>query len=97
MKIALTGGGTLGHVIPCLSVMDTLKEIDPNINFFYIGSEKENEKALVTDRGIKYYSVKTGKLRRYFSLKNFVDCFLWKNRSYGIMDDDIVIRINLIL
>lgn len=76
MKIALTGGGTLGHVIPCLSVMDTLKEIDPNINFFYIGSEKENEKALVTDRGIKYYSVKTGKLRRYFSLKNFVDCFL---------------------
>lgn len=76
MKIALTGGGTLGHVIPCLSVMDRLNDIDSTIDFFYIGSEKENEKALVTKRGIKYYPIKTGKLRRYFSLKNFVDCFL---------------------
>ena len=60
MKIALTGGGTLGHVIPCLSVFDRLKDIDEDINFFYIGSEKENEKALVNQRGIKYYSIKTG-------------------------------------
>ena len=56
--------------------MDSLKDIDENISFFYIGSEKENERALVNKRGIKYYPIKTGKLRRYFSLKNLIDCFL---------------------
>lgn len=74
MKIALTGGGTLGHVIPCLSVMDSIKKIDSSSTFFYIGSEKEVEKKYVEDRGVKYYPIKCGKLRRYFSVKNISDC-----------------------
>ena len=75
MKVALTGGGTLGHVIPTLSVASAIKRADSSASFFYIGSVKENEKKTVEREGIFYYRIKTGKLRRYFSFENFIDLF----------------------
>jgi len=75
MKIALCGGGTLGHVIPALTVSRKISSLKPETEFIYIGSRKENEKALVEKSGIKFYSIDSGKLRRYFSLENFFDVF----------------------
>ncbi len=72
-KIILTGGGTAGHCVPNLALVPTLKEYDFDIA--YIGSHTGIEKKLVTAEGIKYYSISTGKLRRYFDLKNFTDPF----------------------
>ena len=43
MKIALTGGGTLGHVIPALTVMEKIREEDKDADFLFIGSTKEKE------------------------------------------------------
>ncbi len=72
-KIVLTGGGTAGHVTPNTALLPALKEAGYEI--FYIGSYNGIEKDLMEKRGIKYYGIATGKLRRYFSLKNFSDPF----------------------
>lgn len=72
-KIILTGGGTAGHVTPNIALIPTLKKEGWLIN--YIGTHEGIEKGLIEKEQIPYYSVSTGKLRRYFSTKNFSDMF----------------------
>ncbi len=72
-KIVLTGGGTAGHVTPNMALIPRLKELDYEI--YYIGSYEGIEKKLISDFGIPYYGVSTGKFRRYFDPKNFSDPF----------------------
>ena len=72
-RIVLTGGGTAGHVTPNIALLNTLKEADFDIQ--YIGSYDGIEKSLIADFGIPYHGISSGKLRRYFSLKNFTDPF----------------------
>lgn len=71
--IVLTGGGTAGHVTPNIALIPALKEAGYDIH--YIGSYEGMEKALIGDYSIPYHGIATGKLRRYFSLKNFTDPF----------------------
>ncbi len=70
-KIIMTGGGTAGHVTPNLALIPFLKEAGYEIT--YIGSKTGIEKGLIEAEGIKYYGISSGKLRRYFDLKNFSD------------------------
>ena len=72
-KIILTGGGTAGHVTPNIALIPTLKKMGYDIR--YIGSYDGIEKSLMEDIGIPYHGIASGKLRRYFSLKNFSDPF----------------------
>ena len=72
-KIVLTGGGTAGHVSPNIALLPYLREEGYEIT--YIGSRNGIEKDLIADYGIPYYGISTGKLRRYFDLKNFTDPF----------------------
>jgi len=71
--IILTGGGTAGHVTPNLALIPYLKKEGWDIK--YIGSENGIEKSLIEKEGIPYYSISTGKLRRYMSKENFKDIF----------------------
>ena len=72
-KIILTGGGTAGHVTPNIALMPRLKELGYEIH--YIGSYDGIEKKLIEEMGIPYYGISSGKLRRYFDLRNFIDPF----------------------
>ncbi|MGN0374044.1 MAG: undecaprenyldiphospho-muramoylpentapeptide beta-N-acetylglucosaminyltransferase [Butyrivibrio sp.] len=72
-KIVLTGGGTAGHVTPNIALIPFLKEAGYEIH--YIGSYEGIEKKLISDLGIPYYGIASGKLRRYLSLKNLTDPF----------------------
>ena len=72
-KIVMTGGGTAGHVTPNIALMPTLKEKGYQIS--YIGSYDGIERGLIEKEGIPYYGISSGKLRRYFDLKNFTDPF----------------------
>ena len=72
-KIVLTGGGTAGHVTPNLALIPVLKEHGYKIQ--YLGSYHGIEKELIEKEGIPYTGISSGKLRRYFSLKNFSDPF----------------------
>ena len=73
--VIFTGGGTAGHVYPGLSVAEALIARDSEIKIIWIGSKAGMEKKLVQDAGIDYIGIPSGKLRRYFSLRNFFDLF----------------------
>ena len=72
-RIILTGGGTAGHVTPNIALLPAL--ITAGYDVHYIGSYEGMEKTLIGDYSIPYHGISTGKLRRYFSLKNFTDPF----------------------
>lgn len=72
-RIILTGGGSAGHVTPNLALVPGLKERGYEIK--YIGSLDGIEKQIIEEAGIDYVGVPSGKLRRYFSWKNFTDPF----------------------
>lgn len=72
-RIVLTGGGTAGHVTPNIALIPKLKSLGYDIH--YIGSYEGIERKLIEDFRIPYYGISTGKLRRYFDLKNFSDPF----------------------
>jgi len=85
--VFFTGGGTGGHIYPGLAVADELKALAASNNYDikinWIGCSKgmdKNivEKALGPDGNPtvdNFYGIPSGKLRRYFSLKNFSDLF----------------------
>lgn len=72
-KIILTGGGTAGHVTPNLALIPVLQARGYEIN--YIGSYNGMERKLIENAGIPYSGISSGKLRRYFDLKNLSDPF----------------------
>ncbi len=71
MKIVLTGGGTAGHVVPHIALLDDLKK---NFNeIVYVGSKSGMEKDLIEkQKNIKYYSVETTKFVRKKFWKNLL-------------------------
>ncbi len=90
-RILLTGGGTGGSVSPLLAIAEELKETKSPIGglisceFLWIGTKKGPEKEMVSAElsseaselsSIRFKSIYSGKLRRYFSWRNFVDPFL---------------------
>lgn len=70
-RIVLTGGGTAGHVTPNIALLPRLQELGYDVH--YIGSYQGIEKTLMEGCHIPYYGISSGKLRRYFDLKNFSD------------------------
>lgn len=70
-KIILTGGGTAGHVTPNIALIPELEKRGYEI--YYIGSKDGIETKLMADFDIPYYGISSGKLRRYFDIKNFTD------------------------
>lgn len=72
--IVFTGGGTAGHVTPNLALIPPL--VKDGWQVHYIGTEAGIERDLVKDiAGVTYHGIKSGKLRRYFDLKNLTDPF----------------------
>ncbi len=72
-KIIMTGGGTAGHVNPNLALIPGLEALHYQIK--YIGSKNGIEKEIIGKTDIPYIGISSGKLRRYFDLKNFTDPF----------------------
>ena len=80
-NLALTGGGTAGHVWPHFALLnepsgDLKALMDRNaLSVFYFGSRQGMERALVLHNAPNwtYIAISTGKLRRYFSWENFLD------------------------
>jgi len=75
MKIVFTGGGTGGHIFPILAISRELKKISshPDLRLYYIGPKDKYGLDLLAQEGVIIKNILTGKLRRYFSLKNFTD------------------------
>jgi UDP-N-acetylglucosamine--N-acetylmuramyl-(pentapeptide) pyrophosphoryl-undecaprenol N-acetylglucosamine transferase len=71
--IVFTGGGSAGHVTPNLALMHKLKQQGWDVK--YIGSATGIEKEIIDREGVPFYPISSGKLRRYFDLKNIKDPF----------------------
>ena len=71
-RVCLTRGGTAGHVMPNVALIPYLKK--EGIQIYYIGS-CGIEKEIISSCGIKFRTILSGKLRRYFSFRNFIDGF----------------------
>lgn len=71
--VVLTGGGTVGHVMLNKLIIPEFKsyQLEP----IYIGSKKGIEKDIISETDIEYYSISSGKLRRYLSFENVLDIF----------------------
>lgn len=77
MKIVFTGGGSGGHIFPILAIVREIKkEILPatkNFGLYYVGPDDKYGLELLRQEGVKIKKITCGKLRRYFSLQNFLD------------------------
>jgi len=78
MRIILVGGGSSGPVAPLLAIVEQLKQDEPKVhNFLFVGTRTGHpEKIMAENNGLDYQSIFCGKLRRYFSWRNFLDLFL---------------------
>jgi UDP-N-acetylglucosamine--N-acetylmuramyl-(pentapeptide) pyrophosphoryl-undecaprenol N-acetylglucosamine transferase len=72
-KIIMTGGGSAGHVTPNLALVPRLLELGYEVQ--YIGTKDGIENNIIKEAKIKYHTISSGKLRRYFDIKNFTDPF----------------------
>jgi UDP-N-acetylglucosamine--N-acetylmuramyl-(pentapeptide) pyrophosphoryl-undecaprenol N-acetylglucosamine transferase len=79
--VIFTGGGSGGHVMPAITLIEELKKLE-DYRVIYIGSSDNVESEIVPDKVDTYHPISTGKLRRYFSIQNFIDLF---KISFGLL------------
>ncbi len=79
MKIILTGGGTGGHFYPLIAIAEELHKqakerrlLDAKL--YYMAPMPYNE-GMLFDNQITFIPTSAGKIRRYFSIRNFFDLF----------------------
>ena len=76
LRILLTGGGTGGHIYPLVAVANEIFRLaaeqnrDIEMRYFGVASVLNKE---FENRGIRVEEIISSKLRRYFSLNNFID------------------------
>ncbi|OGI90930.1 hypothetical protein A2911_00870 [Candidatus Nomurabacteria bacterium RIFCSPLOWO2_01_FULL_40_15] len=79
MKIVFTGGGTGGHFYPIIAVAEKVNQIISHENIvgvkLYYFSDSPYDREMLFENGILYEEVGAGKLRTYFSFRNFLDVF----------------------
>ncbi len=74
MRLVFTGGGTAGHVLPALPILRAMRRRGAEI--FYIGGADGADEGYLAGEQLTYYGIAAGKLRRYFSWRNFADAVL---------------------
>ncbi|TAL49054.1 UDP-N-acetylglucosamine--N-acetylmuramyl-(pentapeptide) pyrophosphoryl-undecaprenol N-acetylglucosamine transferase [Patescibacteria group bacterium] len=79
MKILFTGGGTGGHFYPIIAIAEEVSDIVKehkvaNLELYYMSPMPYNA-GILFDHHISYKRNYAGKLRRYFSILNFLDLF----------------------
>jgi len=74
MRIGFVGGGTGGHFYPLMAIAHELNVNEVKPELFYFGPSPY-DKGELEKLNIRYVSCPAGKLRRYFSIQNFIDIF----------------------
>lgn len=64
MKLALTGGGTGGHIFPALAVLEAVRSGSPSpVEVCFFGPENRGERPLVESAGVQFEGVSSAGLR----------------------------------
>jgi UDP-N-acetylglucosamine--N-acetylmuramyl-(pentapeptide) pyrophosphoryl-undecaprenol N-acetylglucosamine transferase len=79
MKIVFTGGGTGGHFYPIIAIAEKVNQIIDHEHIvgakLYYFSDSPYDKEILLQNGLFYEQIISGKMRTYFSLRNFTDIF----------------------
>ena len=75
MRIIFSGGGTMGSVSPLIAIFEAIKQKQPPAEFLWLATKDGPEEKLIASYSIPVKKIFAGKLRRYFSFKNFLDPF----------------------
>lgn len=86
MRILFTGGGSGGHFYPIIAVAEELNNLVKEkkllgLELFYMSHTPYNA-GILFEHGITYKKNTAGKMRRYFSILNFLDLF---KTGWGIL------------
>jgi UDP-N-acetylglucosamine--N-acetylmuramyl-(pentapeptide) pyrophosphoryl-undecaprenol N-acetylglucosamine transferase len=73
MRVLLAGGGSGGSAAPVVAVAEAIRRQWPQADCLYIGTTQGPERALVSAAGLRYESVRAGRLRRYATWRNLTD------------------------
>lgn len=66
MRVLISGGGSGGHIYPALSVATQLRDTY-DADILYLGSDDGLETEIIPAAGLRFATVKAGKLQRYVS------------------------------
>lgn len=97
MRLALTAGGTGGHIIPALAVMDAVcarATVQPEVRFF--GPDDRGERQIVEARGLRFEAVPAagvrgrGPVRLLKSVARLAGGTLTATRKLRAFDPDVV-------
>lgn len=88
VRVVIAGGGTGGHVQPAIAVSGTLRE-RAQVDLNWIGSATGVERDVAEERGIPFWTIPVGKLRRYLSLYTVTDAL---RIPFGILRARLLLR-----
>ena len=89
VKMIIAGGGTGGHVLPAVAVLEELDRRGIAIEPLWIGSFAGTERTRASELGIRFEPIATGKLRRYIDTKTARDA---ANLPRGIWQASRLVR-----
>lgn len=64
MRAIVVAGGTGGHIFPAISIINKIKEMEPESEVLYIGTTDRMEKDIVPKMGIKFVGIEMSGLNR---------------------------------
>jgi UDP-N-acetylglucosamine--N-acetylmuramyl-(pentapeptide) pyrophosphoryl-undecaprenol N-acetylglucosamine transferase len=86
MKILLTGGGSGGHFYPIIAVAQSINTLARERKYFdvklYYMAPQPYDERLLFENNITFVPTTAGKVRRYFSVLNFLDIF---RTAFGVL------------
>lgn len=66
-------GGSGGHIFPALAVASKIRQKEKSVEIRFLCSRNALDRRIFTENGEDFTPLFSGKIRRYFSLKNFID------------------------
>lgn len=73
LRLVIAGGGTGGHVLPAVAVVEELRRRELPIELLWIGGHLGVEGDIAHGADIPFIAIQTGKLRRYLSMRTVTD------------------------
>ncbi|MBM7692361.1 UDP-N-acetylglucosamine--N-acetylmuramyl-(pentapeptide) pyrophosphoryl-undecaprenol N-acetylglucosamine transferase [Peribacillus deserti] len=89
MRIAVSGGGTGGHIYPALALIREIKKRNKKASFLYIGTENGLESSIVPRENIPFKSIHITGFKRKVSFENVKTVFRFLK---GVKDSKKILR-----
>jgi UDP-N-acetylglucosamine--N-acetylmuramyl-(pentapeptide) pyrophosphoryl-undecaprenol N-acetylglucosamine transferase len=73
LRLVIAGGGTGGHVLPAVAVVEEIRRRGLAVEMLWIGGHTGVEREIAGANDIPFAAIQTGKLRRYLAVQTFTD------------------------